>query len=123
MERGRACTLLLKADGIGWGMMCRVVSKVVGAKAAPSIVTLGYIALWYGLNVAFNLQNKVIFNYFPYPWFVSTIHVVVGAIYCTLMYFVGAKQASFQRVRVNTCLFVSFFHHEMVLCMNGRFLV
>ncbi|KAI8112558.1 hypothetical protein M9434_003879 [Picochlorum sp. BPE23] len=75
----------------------KIVSKVVGPKNAPGVVTLGYIALWYGLNVAFNLQNKVIFNYFPYPWFVSTIHVVVGALYCAAMYAFGAKQASFGR--------------------------
>eukprot|EP00887_Chlorella_sp_A99_P006752 scaffold3.g6752.t1 len=44
------------------------VSKVVGKKFAPAVVTLTFIAVWYGLNIAFNLQNKVIFNYFPYPW-------------------------------------------------------
>ncbi len=44
------------------------VAKVVGAKNAPSVVTLGFIAFWYSLNVAFNLQNKSIFNAFPYPW-------------------------------------------------------
>jgi Tpt phosphate/phosphoenolpyruvate translocator len=47
--------------------------------------------------VAFNLQNKVIFNYFPYPWFVSTVHVTVGAAYCILTYLLGAKKASFER--------------------------
>ena len=70
---------------------------MVGPKNAPGVVTLGYIALWYGLNVAFNLQNKVIFNYFPYPWFVSTIHVIIGALYCILTYALGAKKASFER--------------------------
>lgn len=78
--------------------MCRAVSKVVGVKAAGPVVTTGYIALWYALNVAFNLQNKVIFNYFPYPWFVSTIHVVVGALYCGIVYILGAKKASYERV-------------------------
>lgn len=47
--------------------------------------------------MAFNLQNKVIFNYFPYPWFVSTVHVVVGAIYCGVVYLLGAKKASYER--------------------------
>ncbi len=45
-------------------------------------------------------QNKVIFNYFPYPWFVSTVHVVVGAAYCIVAYVLGAKKASFERVRL-----------------------
>jgi Tpt phosphate/phosphoenolpyruvate translocator len=75
----------------------RTVAKVVGAKNAPSVVTLSYITLWYGLNVAFNLQNKSIFLSFPYPWFVSSVHVVVGAAYCGLVYLLGAKKASFQR--------------------------
>ena len=48
----------------------------------------------YGLNVFFNLQNKTIFNYFPYPWTVSAVHVVVGLLYCTLSYFLGFKKAS-----------------------------
>lgn len=53
----------------------------------------------YALNVGFNLQNKMIFNYFPYPWFVSTVHVTVGAIYCGIVYLLGAKKASFEKVR------------------------
>lgn len=53
--------------------------------------------MWYALNVAFNLQNKVIFNTFPYPWFVSSVHVVVGALYCIVLYVLGAKKASFER--------------------------
>lgn len=53
--------------------------------------------------MAFNLQNKVIFNYFPYPWFVSSIHVVVGTLYCALLYFLGLKAASFERVRGGPC--------------------
>ncbi|KAL4421024.1 hypothetical protein ABPG77_007499 [Micractinium sp. CCAP 211/92] len=73
------------------------VAKVVGAKNAPTVVTLSFIAFWYGLNIAFNLQNKVIFNYFPYPWFVSTVHVVVGSLYCIATYLLGAKKASFER--------------------------
>ena len=78
-------------------------AKVVGAKNAPGVVTLTFIAFWYALNVAFNLQNKVIFNYFPYPWFVSTVHVVIGATYCAVLYLLGAKKASFERVGAAGC--------------------
>ena len=52
----------------------------------------------YGLNIGFNLNNKALFNYFPYPWTVSTIHVVVGALYCGIAYLLGAKKASYERV-------------------------
>ncbi len=53
----------------------------------------------YGLNIGFNLRNKTIFNYFPFPWTVSAIHVVVGAAYCGITYLLGFKEASFGRVR------------------------
>lgn len=52
----------------------------------------------YALNIAFNLLNKSIFKYFPFPWTVSTVHVVVGLAYCCLMYAIGLKGASFGRV-------------------------
>jgi hypothetical protein len=61
------------------------------------VVTLAFIAMWYGLNVGFNLCNKSLFNVFPFPWLVSTIHVVIGALYCGLTYLLGFKAASFQR--------------------------
>ena len=77
----------------------RAVSKVVGLKAAPQVVTLTFVLMWYGLNVGFNLLNKTIFNYFPFPYTVSAIHVVVGLAYCSLTYLLGAKKASFGRVR------------------------
>lgn len=40
---------------------------------------------------------QVVFGYFPFPWTVSAIHVVVGTIYCWIAYVLGAKKASFGR--------------------------
>ncbi len=54
----------------------------------------------YGLNIGFNLLNKTVFNYFPFPWTVSAIHVVVGTLYCGVAYLLGFKEASFGRVRL-----------------------
>lgn len=56
------------------------------------------IAPRYALNIGFNLLNKSIFKYFPFPWTVSTVHVIVGLVYCVLMYVIGFKDASFGRV-------------------------
>ncbi len=77
----------------------------------------------YALNIGFNLLNKVrqsestrmlcvlhllnllaatlqsIFKYYAYPWTVSTVHVIVGLVYCVAMYVLGFKDASFGRVR------------------------
>lgn len=74
-----------------------VAARIVGKNSAPSVVTLGFITLWYGLNVVFNLTNKSIFKFFPYPWTVSTVHVGIGALYCMVTYFAGLKKASFGR--------------------------
>lgn len=52
----------------------------------------------YALNVWFNLLNKSIFKYFPFPYTVSTVHVIVGTAYCALVYFMGLKKWSFGRV-------------------------
>jgi Tpt phosphate/phosphoenolpyruvate translocator len=75
----------------------KALAKVVGVKLAPPAVTLLFVTMWYGLNVGFNLLNKTIFNYFPFPYTVSAVHVVVGLVYCALTYLVGAKKASFGR--------------------------
>ncbi|XP_073279450.1 triose phosphate/phosphate translocator, chloroplastic isoform X2 [Primulina huaijiensis] len=45
--------------------------------------------MWYFLNVIFNIINKKIYNYFPYPYFVSVIHLFVGVIYCLVSWTVG----------------------------------
>jgi len=83
-------------------------SVVVKAEAAAAgadsggvketIITLGFIVVWYAFNIGFNLTNKTIFNYFPFPWTVSTVHVVVGAAYCAVSYALGFKKASFDRM-------------------------
>lgn len=72
-------------------------TKIAGPTVGPVLVTGAFIALWYAMNIGFNLQNKSIFNYFPFPWTVSTIHVIVGALYCAVTYAVGLKKASFGR--------------------------
>ncbi|KAF5826097.1 hypothetical protein DUNSADRAFT_4880 [Dunaliella salina] len=77
------------------------VAKITGPKIATATVTLGYVLLWYAMNIGFNLLNKSIFKYFPFPWTVSTVHVVVGLIYCVAVYAMGFKGASFGRKRAH----------------------
>lgn len=55
----------------------------------PALVTGGYFFMWYFLNVIFNILNKKIYNYFPYPYFVSLIHLVVGVGYCAVCWTLG----------------------------------
>lgn len=55
----------------------------------PALVTGFFFFMWYFLNVIFNILNKKIYNYFPYPYFVSLIHLVVGVVYCLISWSVG----------------------------------
>ncbi|XP_016668791.2 triose phosphate/phosphate translocator, chloroplastic isoform X1 [Gossypium hirsutum] len=55
----------------------------------PALVTGFFFFMWYFLNVIFNILNKKIYNYFPYPYFVSVIHLFVGVIYCLIGWAVG----------------------------------
>ncbi|GAQ84086.1 triose-phosphate / phosphate translocator [Klebsormidium nitens] len=58
---------------------------VPSAPAETPPLELGlYFILWYILNVFFNILNKQLYGYFPFPWFVSTVHLAVGVLYCTI---------------------------------------
>nr|XP_024390790.1 triose phosphate/phosphate translocator, chloroplastic-like [Physcomitrium patens] len=55
----------------------------------PALVTGFFFFAWYFLNVIFNIMNKKIYNYFPYPYFVSAIHLAVGVVYCLISWMLG----------------------------------
>ncbi|GKV47749.1 hypothetical protein SLEP1_g54616 [Rubroshorea leprosula] len=55
----------------------------------PALLTGFFFFMWYFLNVIFNIINKKIYNYFPYPYFVSVIHLFVGVVYCLVSWGVG----------------------------------
>eukprot|EP00475_Leptophrys_vorax_P006523 TRINITY_DN14039_c0_g1_i1.p1 TRINITY_DN14039_c0_g1~~TRINITY_DN14039_c0_g1_i1.p1 ORF type:complete len:405 (+),score=48.35 TRINITY_DN14039_c0_g1_i1:69-1283(+) len=46
--------------------------------AAFKIKIGGYFALWWTLNVVFNIYNKKVLNAFPYPWLCSTLALAAG---------------------------------------------
>lgn len=55
----------------------------------PALVTGFFFFTWYFLNVIFNILNKKVYNYFPYPYFVSVVHLLVGVVYCLVSWGVG----------------------------------
>ncbi|CAM6015200.1 unnamed protein product [Sphagnum balticum] len=55
----------------------------------PALVTGFFFFAWYFLNVIFNIMNKKLYNYFPYPYFVSAIHLGVGVAYCGVSWLLG----------------------------------
>lgn len=63
--------------------------KVGFLEKYPALLTGFFFFMWYFLNVIFNILNKKIYNYFPYPYFVSAVHLFVGVVYCALSWVVG----------------------------------
>ncbi|PKI44431.1 hypothetical protein CRG98_035163, partial [Punica granatum] len=59
------------------------------AERYPALITGFFFFMWYFLNVIFNILNKKVYNYFPYPYFVSLVHLLVGVVYCLVSWAVG----------------------------------
>ncbi|XP_002267765.1 triose phosphate/phosphate translocator, chloroplastic [Vitis vinifera] len=55
----------------------------------PALVTGSFFMTWYFSNIVFNILNKKVYNYFPYPRFVAFIHLLVGVIYCLVCWSLG----------------------------------
>eukprot|EP00271_Cylindrocystis_brebissonii_P011855 TRINITY_DN29832_c0_g1_i1.p1 TRINITY_DN29832_c0_g1~~TRINITY_DN29832_c0_g1_i1.p1 ORF type:complete len:415 (+),score=63.21 TRINITY_DN29832_c0_g1_i1:189-1433(+) len=45
-----------------------------------------YFAVWWTLNVVFNIYNKKVLNAFPYPWFTSTLSLAAGVAIMILLW-------------------------------------
>ncbi|XP_076910857.1 glucose-6-phosphate/phosphate translocator 2, chloroplastic-like [Bidens hawaiensis] len=48
-------------------------------EAAKRVKIGGYFAVWWFLNVIFNIYNKKVLNAFPYPWLTSTLSLAAGS--------------------------------------------
>ncbi|PHT38716.1 Protein Ycf2 [Capsicum baccatum] len=49
--------------------------------AAAQKLKIGlYFAIWWALNVVFNIYNKKVLNAFPFPWLTSTLSLAAGSL-------------------------------------------
>ncbi|XP_022733396.1 triose phosphate/phosphate translocator, chloroplastic-like [Durio zibethinus] len=81
------------------------------AERFPALVTGFFFFMWYFLNVIFNILNKKVYNYFPYPYFVSVIHLLVGVGYCLVSWSVGLpKRAPIDKELLGLLTPVAFCH-------------
>ncbi|XP_057485633.1 triose phosphate/phosphate translocator, chloroplastic-like isoform X2 [Actinidia eriantha] len=77
----------------------------------PALVTGFFFFMWYFLNVIFNILNKKVYNYFPYPYFVSVIHLLVGVGYCLFSWALGLpKRAPIDKELLALLTPVAFCH-------------
>ncbi|KAG5521365.1 hypothetical protein RHGRI_033807 [Rhododendron griersonianum] len=85
-------------------------SKSFGEKF-PVLVTGFFFFTWYFLNVIFNILNKKVYNYFPYPYFVSVVHLLVGVVYCLFGWAFGLpKRAPIDKEQLALLTPVAFCH-------------
>lgn len=107
------CMAAAAADAEGGDASIEVVSDKAGGFLSryPALVTGFFFFMWYFLNVIFNILNKKIYNYFPYPYFVSLIHLVVGVAYCAVSWMLGMpKRAPLNKEIFRLLLPVAFCH-------------
>ncbi|KAJ6819657.1 glucose-6-phosphate/phosphate translocator 1, chloroplastic-like [Iris pallida] len=66
----------------------------VGPEAAAQKVKIGvYFAVWWALNVVFNIYNKKVLNAFPYPWLTSTLSLACGSLMMLVSWAVRLAEA------------------------------
>ncbi|EFJ38162.1 hypothetical protein SELMODRAFT_73397 [Selaginella moellendorffii] len=108
------CSLLylyLECGALDSSGDAKIVEASGFAEKYPALVTGFFFFMWYFLNVIFNILNKKIYNYFPYPYFVSVVHLIVGVAYCLVSWAVGApKRAPIDGQLLGLLTPVSFCH-------------
>ena len=51
------------------------------AKKASTLKVAFYIVLWFAFNIVYNISNKKVLTWFPVPWFVAWVQLLVGVLY------------------------------------------
>ncbi|CAH1417057.1 unnamed protein product [Lactuca virosa] len=74
---------------ISEGLKIAEAPKSFAERFPAPLVTGFFFFTWYFLNVIFNILNKKVYNYFPYPYFVSVVHLLVGVTYCLISWSIG----------------------------------
>ncbi|KAL5972731.1 GABA/polyamine transporter [Asimina triloba] len=52
-----------------------------------------YFAIWWALNVVFNIYNKKVLNVFPFPWLTSTLSLATGSLMMLISWATGIVDA------------------------------
>eukprot|EP00850_Spirogloea_muscicola_P000049 SM000001S04451 [mRNA] locus=s1:268294:271577:- [translate_table: standard] len=97
-QRGPPCGNRIRASAASSAAGDAAEALDESAENNKSLITGGFFFAWYFLNVVFNIINKQLYNYFPFPYFVSVVHLVVGVAYCLISWALGVpKRAPIDR--------------------------
>lgn len=93
---------------------CTSTSPVVGLPRGGVSQTLKvgfYFALWYALNVVYNILNKKLLNIIPAPVTVGTIQLGIGGTYAALLWAIGIRaKPTLTPKGKEICAKVGFYH-------------
>eukprot|EP00168_Porphyra_purpurea_P018767 TRINITY_DN714_c0_g1_i4.p1 TRINITY_DN714_c0_g1~~TRINITY_DN714_c0_g1_i4.p1 ORF type:complete len:394 (+),score=84.31 TRINITY_DN714_c0_g1_i4:462-1643(+) len=62
------------------------------AASAQTLKVSILIGMWYLLNIGYNITNKKVLNWFPFPWFVSWAQLAFGVVYCVALWAVKLRK-------------------------------
>ncbi|CAN8063601.1 unnamed protein product [Agarophyton chilense] len=86
-------------------------AQPVQKKKASRLRVAVYILLWYAFNIVYNISNKRVLNWFPVPWFVSWVQLLVGALYVLPIWALRIRKAPIvPKDAITTLLPVSIAH-------------
>eukprot|EP00850_Spirogloea_muscicola_P006957 SM000034S12711 [mRNA] locus=s34:332971:336264:- [translate_table: standard] len=91
-QRGPPCGNRIRASAASSAAGDAAEALDQSAENNKSLITGGFFFAWYFLNVVFNIVNKQLYNYFPFPYFVSVVHLVVGVAYCLISWALGVPK-------------------------------
>lgn len=85
-------------DGVSGGVAAAAAVRGVGGgggggEAVKAAETMLYFALWYLLNVGYNVYNKKVLNVFPFPWTMSAFQLGTGVLGLLPLWATGLRKA------------------------------
>lgn len=84
---------------------------LVSTHAKGTVLTLSYFALWFALNVYYNIVNKRVLNALPLPFTVATAQLGIGAVYVSLSWLLRVRASpQISTTGFKDLLSIAFYH-------------
>lgn len=94
--------------------------KVDARSEAAKKLKIGvYFAMWWALNVVFNIYNKKVLNAYPFPWLTSTLSLACGSLIMLVSWATRIAEAPNTDMDFWKALFpvsLNWFYLFLVLC-------
>jgi solute carrier family 35 protein E1 len=72
---------------------CTTPEDEIDGSMKRTLKLTGLFALWYVLNIGYNIGNKRVLNALPIPWSVATVELFFGFPYVAMLWLTGLRKA------------------------------